>query len=816
MLRSVLGLVCLFFVVESSAQKQLRATRTANEKITIDGIPNEITWNSAELVSDFIQFKPSPGTASSRKTEVKVLFDDQAMYIFAKCFDDPNTMSHVLSLRDDFNANTDNFQVILDTYDDNLNGFIFGVSSTGVQYDAKITGNARNIELELVWSSAIKHTPDGWQVELKIPYSAIRFPKKDTQTWGINFYRYLSATREESSWNPIKPDFDNLPAQAGDLIGVTGIQPPLRLALIPYLSTYADRIPQGNNTANWAGSFNGGMDIKLGLNEAFTLDVTLVPDFGQVVFDNQVLNLSPFEIQFNENRQFFTEGTEIFSKAGLFYSRRIGIQTPFGLAYTQLNPNEQLIESIQPPQLINASKLSGRTKKGLGIGLFNALTGEVRSTAINVNTGQERDIVSSPFTNYNVLVLDQNLKNNSSITLTNTNVLREGYFYDANVTGLNFKFNSEDNRYFLSGRSALSNQFDDELTTGYNAGLRLGKQTGNFIYNAGYFEESTTYNPNDLGFNTNNNKRTIDATVGYRLFKPFGRFNQLFSSLSLSYNRLYDPDSYTATYLNGNIGLISRKFHANGLEFNSSLTESFDYFEPRSNGRFFIRPTWFNIGYWTSSNYQKRFAIDASVNYVFIGRENWHEYIFGLSPRVRISNRIFLIYEFEQHFNLNGLGYAVPFGKPENPVQGILFGQRDRINTTNSINFRVILTNRMGITFRLRHYRSAVSYDQFFTLNDEGRLDEINFQGTDASGNSAYNANYNAFTIDMVYRWVFLPGSELNVVWKNAIFSTDKSVAVDYFSNTGTLFENDALNSFSLRFVYWLDYESLRKKSKRN
>jgi hypothetical protein len=101
-------------------------------------------------------------------------------------------------------------------------------------------------------------------------------------------------------------------------------------------------------------------------------------------------------------------------------------------------------------------------------------------------------------------------------------------------------------------------------------------------------------------------------------------------------------------------------------------------------------------------------------------------------------------------------------------------------------------------------------------LNDEGRLTETDFQGTDINGNSAYNANYNAFTIDLVYRWVFLPGSELNIVWKNAIFSTNKSVALDYFSNTSDLFENDALNSFSLRFVYWLDYESLRKKSKRN
>jgi hypothetical protein len=816
MLRNLSLCFIFLFATVSFAQKELRASKCTAEKITIDGLSNEIAWNSAETATDFIQFKPSPGTPSSKKTEVQLLYDDQALYLFVKCFDNPTKMSHVLSLRDDFNANIDNFQFILDTYDDNLNGFIFGVSSKGVQYDAKITGNARNAELELVWSSTVKHTPDGWQAEIRIPYSAIRFPKKDIQQWGINFYRYISETREESSWNPIQPDFDNLPAQCGKAIGIDGIQPPLRLAFIPYLSSYAERPPSALSKPDWRGSFNGGMDIKWGLNEAFTLDLTLVPDFGQVVFDNQVLNLSPFEIQFNENRQFFTEGTEIFSKAGLFYSRRIGIQAPSGIAYTQIKPYEVLQQATEPPQLLNATKLSGRTKKGLGIGVFNALTAEQQSTALDLLTGQERSVIVSPFSNYNVLVLDQNLKNNSSITFTNTNVMREGNFYDANVSGLNFKFNSEDNRYFLSGRSALSNQFSEKINTGYNAGLRLGKQTGNFIYNAGYFEESTTYNPNDLGFNANNNKRILDATIGYRRFKPFGIFNQLFSSLSLSYNRLYDPDTYTATYLNGNIGLISRKFHANGIEFNSSLTESFDYFEPRTSGRYFVRPTWFNIGYWTSTNYQKRFAIDASVNYVFIGQENWKEYIFGLSPRIRISNRIFLIYEFEQHFNLNGLGYAVPFGIPFNSVQGIIFGKRDRINTTNSINLRLILTNRMGITFRLRHYRSAVSYDQFYLLNDEGRLTETDFQGTDINGNSAYNANYNAFTIDLVYRWVFLPGSELNIVWKNAIFSTNKSVALDYFSNTSDLFENDALNSFSLRFVYWLDYESLRKKSKRN
>lgn len=819
----LVAVALLFFLISPVfGQKQLTATRvhqdhqeTTSHKSTIDGLANESHWKSAGVARDFIQFKPSPGLPSSRQTAVQVAYDDQALYLFVLCSDQAKTMSHVLSLRDDFNANTDNFQVILDTYDDNLNGFIFGVSSTGVQYDAKVTGNSKNPELEMVWSSAVVHTIDGWQAEIRIPYSAFRFPQKEEQQWGINFYRYIAATREESSWNPIQPDFDNIPAQCGQLKGITGITPPLRLALIPYLSTYLEQLPQSSNATGWLGSFNGGMDIKWGLNEAFTLDLTLVPDFGQVVFDNQVLNLSPFEIQFNENRQFFTEGTELFSKAGLFYSRRIGIQVPSGLSGYDLKPGEQFIPPTEPPQLLNATKLSGRTKKGLGIGVFNGITSEQSAKIVNLNTGSERNVVVTPLTNYNVFVLDQNLKNNSSITLTNTNVTREGRFYDANVTGLNFKFNSKNNRYFLSGRSAVSNQLYDEIRTGYNAGLRLGKQTGNFIISSGYFEESTTYDPNDLGFNTNNNKRILDVSMGYRIFKPFGAFNQLFSSLNFSYNRLYNPDTYTGTYLNGNVGAVSKKFHANGLEFNSSITESYDYFEPRVNGRFFIRPTWVNIGAWTSTNYQKRFAIDASVNYVFVGVKDWREYIFGLSPRIRISNRIFLIYEFEQHFNMNGQGYAVAFGTPVALPEGILFGQRDRINTTNSINLRLILTNRMGLSFRLRHYRSAVSYDQFFTLNEDGRLQAIDFDGKDSQGLPAYDANYNAFTIDLVYRWVFLPGSELNIVWKNAIFGTNKEVTKNYFANTYSLFENSALNSFSLRLVYWLDYQSLRKLKKK-
>ena len=176
--------------------------------------------------------------------------------------------------------------------------------------------------------------------------------------------------REESTWNPVNPDLENYLLESGKVEGVNDISPPLRLAFIPFLSSYVN-FSKDSETLS---SFNGGMDIKYGINEAFTLDVTLLPDFGQVVFDNQVLNISPFEIEFNENRQFFTEGTELFTKSELFYSRRIGVQTPSRVYKSQLNSNEYLEEIPNSVPLINASKISGRLNNGLGIAVFNGIT----------------------------------------------------------------------------------------------------------------------------------------------------------------------------------------------------------------------------------------------------------------------------------------------------------------------------------------------------------------------------------------------------------------------------------------------------------
>jgi len=219
----------------------------------------------------------------------------------------------------------------------------------------------------------------------------------------------------------------------------------MRLQLSPYLSTYQNHdglvLP---GTSKNTTTVNGGMDIKYGLNQAFTLDMTLIPDFGQVQSDKITLNLTPFEQKFSENRAFFTEGTELFNKGGLFYSRRIGGE-PIHRYDFNVNSNEKVNRNPSQSKLYNATKISGRTQNGLGIGMLNAVTRPQFAEIENLNNKEIRKVETNPLTNYNVLVFDQTLKHNSSISFINTSTLRSGKDRDANVSALLFDFNDKKN-----------------------------------------------------------------------------------------------------------------------------------------------------------------------------------------------------------------------------------------------------------------------------------------------------------------------------------------------------------------------------------
>jgi hypothetical protein len=195
-------------------------------------------------------------------------------------------------------------------------------------------------------------------------------------------------------WNPVDPKISGFVNQEGLWTGIEKIEAPVRLSFSPYFSTYVNHYPDKDPaTKDWSSSVNGGMDLKYGISDAFTLDMTLIPDFGQVQSDNRVLNLTPFEVRYNEYRPFFTEGTELFSKGNLFYSRRVGGEPLHAYDIDdQLSPDEMIVENPLQSKLINATKVSGRTKKGFGLGVFNALTKPMYATVENTITKEKRKV----------------------------------------------------------------------------------------------------------------------------------------------------------------------------------------------------------------------------------------------------------------------------------------------------------------------------------------------------------------------------------------------------------------------------------------
>ncbi len=333
-----------------------------------------------------------------------ILYDDNAVYISGICRElSKDSVATELVGRDRLGIN-DFAGVMFDTYRDQINGVGFYVTALGEQYDCKYSLGNEDGSWSTVFQTSTKVSNAGWLFEMRIPYSALRFSKEEVQSWGVNFVRRRSKTGQQYMWNPVDPNKFGLLNQAGILNGIENVKAPIRLSFSPYLSTYVNKNTKAGDDS-WKTNVNGGMDVKYGISKAFTLDMTLIPDFGQVQSDNQILNLTPFEVQFSENRPFFTEGTELFNKGNLFYSRRIGAQP---LNYYNINKRastDVIIENPSETKLLNATKISGRTSGGLGIGFFNAVT-KAQYATLEDGSKQQYEVKTSPLTNYNIVVLD--------------------------------------------------------------------------------------------------------------------------------------------------------------------------------------------------------------------------------------------------------------------------------------------------------------------------------------------------------------------------------------------------------------------------
>jgi hypothetical protein len=686
----------------------------------------------------------------------------------------------------------------------------------GEQYDVKYSPTNEDASWSAVWDSETKIHENGWSFEMRIPYSALRFVSRENQSWGLNLVRGRSKVAQQFFWSPVDPKVGGFVNQGGEWTGIGKIDAPVRLSFSPYLSAYVNHYKPDKK--DWRTSINGGMDVKWGVSESFTLDMTLVPDFGQVQSDNQVLNLSPFEVRYNENRPFFTEGTELFNKGGLFYSRRVGsrpINYNDANAFATLNKGV-VLENPQQAKLLNATKLSGRTKSGLGIGVFNAITKEMYAE-VEDSLKQVHKIVTSPTTNYNILVLDQNLKNNSSVSLVNTNVLRDGGTYDANVTAGLFRIHNKKNTYRVSGqatRSQLSRDFGtDPNTVGYSGEVGFAKTGGRWNFESYNEIADSKYNTNDLGIMNTNNYVGHYLWNGYRWIKPGKWYKRAQMNLNLNYSRLNEKVTGQkidekfqnfSTNINGNAQLTNLWWAG---FFMGYIAPGNDFYEPRETGWSFATTERVQLSGWMETNSAKKYYV--SVNY-FIGiRDQFdsrnHE--FNFSHRYRFSDRFSLGQDvYFNPFSDDGGFYKKQF--ESGVLKDIIFSRRDRKTVENVINAKYSFSNKSGLTIRARHYWSKVTQKELYDLQPDGSL--ITTKHTIP----LEHQNFNLFNVDAQYTLQFAPGSFINIVWKDESQLFNKEIETAYLKNFSNTIGTDQNNNLSIKVIYYLDYLNLKKGRK--
>ena len=422
--------------ISSQASPQtVRAVRVASPP-SIDGRLTEDEWARAEVADQFTQRDPDEGQPATERTEIRVLYDDDAIYVGARLFDrEPAKIARRLSNRDD-SPDADHIVIYFDPRHDRVTGVEFLVSAAGVQRDAVISNDTNeDSSWDAVWASAVAVDDQGWSAELRIPFSQVRFTAADSQVWGINVSRFIQR-KNETSWLQLVPKNENgLASRMIQLVGIDGVRPGRHLELAPYTAArqeFIQPVRSGDPFNDGSRVFGSiGLDLKARVTNSLTLDATVNPDFGQAEVDPAVVNLSAFETFFDEKRRFFIEGSEIFNNFGtggsnnffgfntsdpnIFYSRRIG-RPPQGQA------DGDFVDLPHATTILGAVKLTGKTPSGWSVGILNALTGREHARVVG-SDGSRSTVEVEPPTNYFVGRLQRIFSRGGAGFLT-TSVLR--------------------------------------------------------------------------------------------------------------------------------------------------------------------------------------------------------------------------------------------------------------------------------------------------------------------------------------------------------------------------------------------------------
>ena len=550
----------------------LQATRLAGPAPSIDGVLDEAEWATAMAAGDFVVFQPNEGEAPSQRTEARVLYGDDAVYVGMRAFDTaPDSIEARLARRDE-DPHSDWLDVVIDSYHDRRTAFRFAVNPAGVKRDIYMYDDVRDdVSWDAVWEVATTTDDQGWTAEFRIPYSQLRFDGAARQTWGINFVRTIARHLEVSLWAPISRGDGALVSRFGELEGLHDLSPPMRLEALPYSLLRMESAPgEAANPFYDPRDFSSavGGDVKYGLTTDLTLDVTINPDFGQVEADPAQVNLTAFESFFPERRPFFVEGANIFSfgfsegdgdmsSEGLFYSRRIG-RPPQGRV-----SSAAYADAPEQTRILGAMKLSGKTRSGWSLGFLHALTGNEEAQRVGAD-GPLDDQIVEPTAHYGVGRVSKDFREGkSAVGAISTWTVRDGAsagglnLHDqAYAGGLDARHRFGDDRFVVSGyllgstvrgsaeaiartqRSparyyqrpdADHTEFDPALTSleGWSGYASFAKIAGGYWrYGTGVIARSPGFDANDLGFMRESDFINPWLWAGYNHYRATDRFQR--------------------------------------------------------------------------------------------------------------------------------------------------------------------------------------------------------------------------------------------------------------------------------------------------
>ena len=813
-------------------KKHYSTKAVANEAPAIDGKLDDEAWKGVEWGGDFTQIEPNKGGAPSQKTAFKILYDAKNLYVAIRAYDsEPQKVAGRMSRRDGFEG--DWVEINIDSYFDHRTAFSFTASASGVKGDEAVSNNGENWDSnwDPIWYLKTSIDEEGWVAEMRIPLSQLRFADKPNHTWGLQVNRRLFREQERSSWQYIPPDAPGWVHLFGELENIVGIKPQKQLEIQPFILGKAESYEReaGNPFADGHDqSISVGLDGKVGITSNITLDFTINPDFGQVEADPSQVNLSAFQVYFQERRPFFVEGNNIltfpltesvaggsFNQDNLFYSRRIG-----GLPHhsPELADNEYM-DFPDNVTILGALKLTGKNKKGFSWGLLETVTAK-EEAEIDLE-GQRRKTAIEPLTNFLVARFQQDLKEGKTVfggmvTAVNRDIKEPHLEFirkQAYTGGLDITHYLKDRKYYVAGNFSLSHvsgsaesiyntqtaserffqrpdatylSLDSTRTslTGTSGTVKFGKGSGDIIMQSGFTWRSPELELNDAGFLRSSDLLHQWAWAQYRKLQPFS----IFRWLRINGNEYLSYDfGGTNTYkaLNTNWHTQFKNFW--GFDMGSTWEGASVSNADLRGGPGIQYPGgidyWYNIG----SDSRKKLSFSFS-HYNRWGRENF--------SRAREFNSN-LTYRPIDALNLS-LGANFLFNKNEMQyVATESFKGEDRFLTaridqeTYSLEMRLtfMMTPNLSLQFWGQPFVSKGSYSGFKMVTDPNNREwssrfvtfspeQISYDMVTENYAIDENAdrlmdyeisnpdfNFVEFRSNMVLRWEYIPGSTLFLVW---------------------------------------------------